>query len=116
MPAIASGAVMSEIPPDLASSAAQSGVQSREIAKEREARRAGQADAATRQVKTVDEAGSTVETTDDDVAVFTDAEGSGSQGRESEQHTPAEAESTDKNDGRGITKDDEGRLHVDLEA
>ncbi len=105
---------MSEIPPELPSSAAQSGVQAREIAKEREARRAGQADAATRQVKTVDEAGSTVETTDNDVAVFSDAEGSGSQGRAFEEGAPPEAAGEDA--GTGITQDDDGQLHVDLEA
>lgn len=107
---------MSEIPPDLPSSAAQSGVQAREVAKEREARRAGQAAAATRQVRTIDEAGSTVETTDDDVAVFTDAEGSGSAGRESEEQTTPEPESTDEPARGGITRGDDGQLHVDLDA
>jgi hypothetical protein len=107
---------MSEIPPDLPSSAAQTGVQAREVAKEREARRAGQSDAATRQVKTVDEAGSTVETGDDDVAVFADAEGGGGQGREPEEHGPPEAESADAGAGGGITEGDDGQLHVDLEA
>jgi hypothetical protein len=107
---------MTEIPPDLPSSAAQTGVQAREAAKEREARRAGQTDATSRQVKTVDEAGSTVETGDDDVAVFTDAEGAGSQGRESEEHGSREAESADAGSAGGITKGDDGQLHVDLEA
>ena len=107
---------MSEIPPDLPSSAAQTGVQAREVAKEREARRAGQTDAATRQVKTVDEAGSTVETGDDDVAVFTDAEGGGGQGRESEEHGPPETDSADSAAAGGITEGDDGQLHVDLEA
>ncbi len=107
---------MSEIPPDLPSSAAQTGVQAREIAKEREARRAGQADAATRQVKTVDEAGSTVETTDNDVAVFSDAEGSGSQGRAFEEGAPPQPEAAGEDAGTGITQDDDGQLHVDLEA
>ncbi len=107
---------MSEIPPELPSSAAQSGVQAREIAKEREARRAGQADAATRQVKTVDEAGSIVETTDDDVAVFTDAEGSGRQGRAFEEDAPPKPEATDDNAAAGITRGDDGQLHLDLEA
>ncbi len=106
---------MSEIPPDLPSSAAQSGVQAREVAKERDARRAGQADAATRHVKTVDEAGNTVETTDTDVAVFSDAEGGGSQGREPEERPPDEAAPTGQAD-TGIRKDEDGRLHVDLEA
>ena len=106
---------MSEIAPDLPSSAAQTGVQAREVAKEREARRAGQAHAANRQVKTVDEAGSIVETGDDDMAVFTDAEGSGSQGRpfEEEKSSP---ESADESTAKGITRGEDGQVHVDLEA
>ncbi len=106
---------MSEIAPDLPSSAAQTGVQAREVAKERDARRAGQAHGASRQIKTIDEAGSTVETNDDDMAVFTDAEGSGSEGRafKEEKATP---ESTDESTAGGITMGKDGQLHVDLEA
>lgn len=107
---------MSEIAPDLPSSAAQSGVQAREIAKERDARRAGQAHAATRQVKTVDEAGSTVETNDEDVAVFADAEGTGSEGRAFEEGSTPESESTDQEKTGGVARGEDGQLHVDLEA
>ena len=106
---------MSEIPPDIAS-AAQSGIQAHEVAKERGARRAGQVNAAARQVKTVDEAGSTVETTDNDVAVFSDAEGAGSQGRESEESPPEDEASADDKSIGGIVKGDDGKLHIDLEA
>ena len=108
---------MSEIPPELPSSAAQAGFQAREVAKEREARRAGQANAASRQVKTVDEAGGTVETNDEDVAVFADAEGGGGEGRESEQ-AKAEQTTEDADDAadRGIVRDDDGHPHLDIEA
>ncbi len=107
---------MSEIPPHLPASAAQSTVQAREVAKERDARRAGQADVASRQIKAVDEAGSTVETTDDDVAVFGDSEGTGSEGREFEEDKTPSAESTGDGTKNGITRDEDGQLHVDLEA
>jgi len=103
---------MTEIPPDLPSSAAQSGVQAREIAKDREARRVGQAAAANRQLRSVDEAGSTVETGDEDVAVFTDAEGTGSEGRPFEEENPPEEEVGRK----GIERGDDGRFHIDIEA
>ena len=76
---------MAEIPPDIPSSAAQAGFQAREVAKERDARRVASSDAANRQAQSVDEAGRTVETTDDDVAIFADAEGTGSQGRAFEE-------------------------------
>ena len=107
---------MSEIPSDVAASAAQAGFQGREVAKEREARRAGQADAVQRQVKTVDEAGNTVETTDQDAAVFTDAEGGGSEGREHEEAGPETGEAKKPPTNNGITRDDDGQLHVDIEV
>jgi len=108
---------MAEIPPDIASSAAQAGFQAREAAKDRDARRAGQADAAKREVRTVDESGATVETTDADTAIFTDAEGTGSQGRAFEaEEDVGEEEGDNSQGGDGIKKGDDGQLHVDLEA
>ncbi len=107
---------MAEIPPDISSSAAQAGFQAREVAKERDARRTGQAEAASRQTKAVTESGDTVETTDADVAVYADAEGTGSQGRPFEEAETDEPETDDKPKNGGITRDDDGQLHVDLEA
>ena len=107
---------MTEIPPDLPSSAAQSGVQAREIVKDREARRVGQAAAANRQLKSVDEASSTVETGDEDVAVFTNAEGTGSKGRPFEEENAAQEETGDEAGRKGIRRGDDGQLHIDIEA
>ncbi|MFQ5591471.1 MAG: hypothetical protein ACE5HE_09940 [Phycisphaerae bacterium] len=106
---------MAEMPSNIAPSAAQSGVQSQEIAKGRDAARANASNAATRQVKAAEEAGSSVDTDDADNRVFTDAEGSGSEGRAFEERT-AEREQTDKPADNGITRGDDGRLHLDLEA
>ena len=107
---------MAEIPSDLPASAAQSGVQAREVAKERDARRAGQIEAASRQTKAVDEAGSTVETNDGDVAIFSDAEGAGSSGRESEEQAADMQESDAQEKSGGIVEGDDGIIHIDLEA
>ena len=107
---------MAEIPSNLASSAAQSGVQSREIARGREATRANTSAAADRQVKAVDEAGSTVDTEDADNRVFADSEGGGSQGRSFEEGKSAQSEESKDACNNGITTDDQGRLHLDLEA
>ncbi len=107
---------MAEIPSNLASSAAQSGVQSREVARGGDAARANTSAAVDRQVRSVEEAGATVDTEDADSQVFTDAEGSGGQGRSFEEGTAGEGgQGKGASDG-GITKDDEGRLHLDLEA
>jgi len=108
---------MSQIPSNLPASAAQAAVQANEVAKERDARQAGQVETVRRQVKSIDEAGSTVDTEDGDVAIFADAEGSGSQGREEKNADEAETDGTESEDqAKGIRRDDDGQLHVDLEA
>lgn len=108
---------MADIPPDISSSAAQAGFQARETAKERDARRVGQAAAANRQVRKVDESGETVETADADTAIFTDAEGTGSQGRAfQEQEEASDEEEKEVQSGDGITEGEDGQLHIDLEA
>ncbi len=106
---------MTQIPSDIPASAAQVGIQSHEVAKERDARRAGQAETAKRQIKTIDEAGSTVDTEDADVAIFAEAEGTGSEGRE-EPEERAEEPKEGGTPSKGISKDADGRFHVDLEA
>ena len=90
--------------------------QAREVNADRDARRAGEADAASRQANTVTEAGSTVETSDADVAVFSDAEGGGSQGRPFEEGPPSPLPDEASGNPGGITRDADGNLHVDLEA
>ncbi len=107
---------MSDIPPGLPASAAQAGFQARETAKERDARRAGEADAAKQGLRSVNEAGSTVETTDKDVAIFGDSEGTGSQGRSTPEEESVEEESEQNASDQGITRGADGQMHIDLEA
>jgi len=107
---------VAEIPSDIATSAAQAPFQARETVKEREVRRAGQAHAANRQVRTVDEAGTTVETTDADAQIFTDAEGQGSQGRQLDDESNPPPKEPTGDHRKGITADKDGQLHLDLEA
>lgn len=108
---------MAEIPSEIASSAAQTGYQAREVGRERAAGTAGQGNAAQRQTKAVDEAGSSVDTDDADTQVFTDAEGSGSLGRPfEEEETSAENEEAAGQDRRGLRKDQDGQVHLDLEV
>jgi hypothetical protein len=107
---------VSGIPSDIAASAAQAGLQAREVTKDREAQRLGQAHAAARQVKTAHDADTTVETTDADTAVFADAEGQGGQGRELDGQPPADPDDVSSAGRTGITTDETGRQHVDLQA
>lgn len=107
---------MSQIPSDIPASAAQAGFQAQEVAKERDGRRSGQAHAANRQVRTTDEAGTVVDTDDADVAAFADAEGGGSEGREVPAETEEQAPEGAASPDEGVTRDADGRFHVDLEA
>jgi len=107
---------VAEIPSDIAAAAAGAPFQARETVKEREVRRAGQAHAANRQVRTVDEAGNTVETTDADARVFTDAEGQGGQGRQLEERAEPTPDEPAANERKGVTTDRDGQMHLDLEA
>ncbi len=109
---------MSEIPSHIATSGVQAGYQAREASRSRDAAGTGQATAAERQVKSLNEQDTTVETSDTDTAVFTDSEGAGSQGRnfdggDAEETTPpSDGESVRK----GLTRGEDGQVHVDLEA
>ncbi len=107
---------MAEIPSDLASSAAQAGFQAREVGKARAARQAGLAQAAARQAKSSDELEVTVEITDDNTKVSTDAEGSGSEGRSEEELAPEQEQLDAEATPDGITTDEDGHQHLDLQA
>jgi hypothetical protein len=107
---------MADMPSPIASSAAQSAYQSREVAQERDARRSQQTQAATQQVRSIDEAGRTVDTADADDRVFTDAEGQGSQGRSTDNPVPSAPEENQREESEGITRDADGQIHVDLQA
>lgn len=113
---------MADIPSHIAGSSLQAGYQANQAARAAEADRAGQANVVNRQARAADEAAETVDTADSDTAVFTDAEGAGSQGRPFEETAennevagPAGAAPGD-DEAAGLVRDDEGRLHVDLEA
>ena len=107
---------MADIPP-VHISAAQTGFQSREVGRQRDARRAEQAHAASAQVKSVTDQGVTVDTTDADNQVFVNSEGAGSQGRAFDESTEGDADShPDPAPPQGITQDEQGRLHIDLEG
>lgn len=105
---------MTDIPPDIAVSAAQSGFQARESTRARAAQRAGEAHAAASQARTNSEVSDIVETDDQDVSVFADAEGTGSQGRRRADETPVESGESDS--AHGVTRDEDGQWHVDLDA
>ena len=107
---------MSEIPSDIASSAAGTGYQAQQAGGARAANRAAQTGAVDRQVKALNDQDVTVETTDGDAQVFADSEGGGSQGRSLEEDGDASDDDSTEASKGGVTEDDDGQLHVDLEA
>ncbi len=111
------GRPMSQIPSDIAGSALQAGHQARDAARTRDAERAAQAHNAHRTAKAVDEAGTTVDTTDNDTAVFADAEGTGSKGRAYEEELLGEAGDEQVPEAAdGLTTGADGQVHLDVQA
>jgi hypothetical protein len=109
---------MADIPAGgVEASAAQAGYQAREAARAKDAGAAGRANAANRQTKAVDEAASSVDTEDNDTQIYADAEGTGSQGRSLQEEGQAEpGVEPSEASTEGITQDEDGQLHLDLEA
>ena len=99
---------MSAIPPNLAGPILQTSLVQGQLAGIRDNEEAHKASAQRRQTTAITESESMVETTDNDTEVFTDAEGSGSKGREfSESEKEQEAE-----DGASMSE----TPHIDFEA
>ncbi len=105
---------MSTIPPNLVGPIIQSAAAQKQAARALEGEREQQSNAVVAGNKISEKAAGTVGETDNDSRVHTDAEGSGGQGgSDGEEH----AESKNGADsGSGIRRDDDGQLHVDLEA
>jgi len=107
---------MADAPLPIAASTAGAPMQARDAVEAGEARRAGQHHAIRRQAQTVTDAGATVETTDADARVFSDTEGTGSQGRQLDDPDTSQDEQRPPQTKPGITIDVDGQLHLDLEA
>lgn len=105
---------MSGIPPDVSLSAAQAPYAARDAARIRESADGARGGAGARQDRTVDATGEVVETSDRDTEVYTDAEGSGSQGRAFEQSAEGSPEpETRPADPDSATAD---QPHLDIQA
>ncbi len=99
---------MSTVPPNLVGPILQSNLAQRQVSQVRDNERAQETNAKRQQSNLISEKDSTVETTDDDTQVYSDAEGGGSKGREftepeEPQDQPAESDSdADLEEGRLI--------------
>jgi len=108
---------MSEVPPPIVGSSIQAGYHQADVAKSRDAERTDRAGPTRTGVKPLDETGPTIETHDEDTAVFADAEGAGGQGRHSESESGEHhADENDTHPQCNDTTDDDGRPHIDIEA
>jgi len=101
---------MSTLPPNLVGPILQSALVQRQVSQVRDSERAQEANAQRQQSNVISEKDSTVETTDDDTQVYSDAEGGGSQGRPFTE----QEESKDQTDETQEILE-EGRL-IDFEA
>ena len=107
---------MSTIPPNLVGPIVQSGAAQKQAARALEGEREQQSNAVVAGNKISEKAAGTVGETDNDSRVHADAEGSGGQGGSTgEEHTESKNDDNAESDA-GIRRDDDGQLHVDLEA
>lgn len=110
---------MSGIPPDIAGSALQAGYVQRAASRDADAARTGQAQATERQLRATDEAAGNVETTDDDAQIYSDAEGTGGQGRVFGEESEQENEDTDAEGAEehsGSLEDTDSPPRLDIQA
>ncbi len=102
---------MSTLPTNIVGTVLQSTLVQRQVSASRDTERASSAVDLRQQATIIDEKGSTVETTDGDTQVYSDAEGTGSQGRpfsgQEQPDQPADQDSPPEGD--------EG-THIDIEA
>jgi hypothetical protein len=93
---------MSGIPSDIAGSALGAGYQAREVARVRDAERAGEVSGAVRQTRALEESAESVDTSDDGTQVYSDSEGSGGMGRQlSEEETEDQTGNTESDHDTG---------------
>jgi hypothetical protein len=109
---------MSGIPPNSIGSAIQGAEAQRRSSESQATEEARTAHAHNKQASRNEEMDSTVETTEADTRVNTDGGGLGSQGRfhAGEGEEAEQEEQEQQNPHSGITIDEQGRPHIDLEA
>ena len=107
---------MSGIPSDIAGSALQAGMQARNVNRTRDAERTGQAHAADRTApRRWMRPAARLRPLTTTPQIYADAEGTGSQGRAYEDELLENADDEQQLD-EGITRSDDGRIHLDIEA
>lgn len=106
---------MSSIPPNIVGPILQAGITQRQASRILENEREQQQAAAESTGKLHDRL-EAVDETDNDTKVNTDAEGLGSQGRFTAESDDGSSTETPTDSAGGITRDDDGQLHLDLEA
>lgn len=110
---------MSAIPSNIAISSLQAAYQARQVTETQQSDRATGDQAALKQVQAASQAGETVGVADEDTAVFADSQGTGSEGRSTEDEKPLDETGLDapEDDDAGATGGPplEG-MHLDLQA
>jgi hypothetical protein len=106
---------MAEIPPPSLSSANQAGHHARDVSRERDAGRSDVSHGITRG-RALGEVADIVETDDGSTQIYSDAEGTGSQGRPFEEPSAEASEEQPQAEVEGgLRRDDEGNVHLDIE-
>ncbi|MCC7290721.1 MAG: hypothetical protein IT449_01515 [Phycisphaerales bacterium] len=109
---------MSAIPSNIAISSLQAAYQARQVADAQQSDHATSDQAALKQVQAASKAGETVGVADEDTAVFADSQGTGSEGRSTDEpadESPLEEGGAD--DASGLAAPPQGEeVHLDIQA
>ncbi len=105
---------MSAVPPNMVGPILQSSLTARQVSNARSGEEAQRTSADRKQTAAIDERDTTVETTDNDTQVHTDAEGLGSQGRAFSR--PEDVDPEAENDDQPAADDQDAGRHIDFEA
>jgi hypothetical protein len=103
---------MSGIPSDIAGSSLQAGYQAREAARARDGAKTAQATGASRQAQAINESHTSVDTSDEGTQVYSDAEGTGGQGRTFEEEQTEQPNENPDTGGGDTGEDTDHRLDI----
>ena len=107
---------LSSIPPNIVGPILQSGVQQQQTARQLDGEREQQEGLSARAARRSGMAADAVSESEADMPVGTDSEGGGSQGRESAGSEAENQSDAALDPDTGIRRDDDGQLHLDIEA
>ena len=106
---------MSSVPPNIVGPILQASLQQQQSAQVEDAAQSRQSEKSREMAQRADQAANAVEDTDDDTTVHGDVSSGGGQGRAFSEPEES-AEQTEEQSSDEITRDEDGQIHIDIQA